>query len=260
MKKVLVIGDAHTSPGMESLSIQAISNLGNILVEEQPEIIVIIGDWFEFGSLSHFDKPGSKEKENKRLKLEVIVGLSCFDTLMSATDDYNESQRSQKKKQYKPEIYFIRGNHEERLERLFENYPQIDNVINLDNELRTRGINAVIRYGKTLIIDGVGFTHVPFKSGRPIASVVNTCGAALDTTNISLVFGHTHRLEYKEKKRTGSSDNIQCLNVGCFFTGLPSWIEKDDPNWWRGVVLLDLYGEGKFDYRTISIDTILGEF
>lgn len=47
-KKILVIADAQVKPDVDTAHIRA---LGNYIVAKKPDIIVNIGDWFDFESL-----------------------------------------------------------------------------------------------------------------------------------------------------------------------------------------------------------------
>lgn len=238
----LAIGDCHVQ---QADDLVRFTLLNKLIKQRRPDKIIFIGDLIEMDSLSSFAKPGSKEKENKRLQQELHQArLAIQITLRSLPKKYN------------PEIYFCEGNHEYRLQRFYDENPIFENLISLphwlENTLGSR--NATwIPYGRYANVDGVFYTHIPFRNGYPIASVVNTTGAALQLVDSSVVFGHTHRLEAKQALRVGTFKLITALNIGCYFEHVPKYVEKSNPHWWRGVVLLTVYSPGQFDYETISL-------
>ncbi len=52
-KSILVIGDTQVKPGETQ---EHIEHIGEYIVDKRPDVIVCIGDWFDFPSLSSYDK------------------------------------------------------------------------------------------------------------------------------------------------------------------------------------------------------------
>ena len=253
MKTILPIGDTHTHPDDNAKRFKA---LAKYIVLYKPDVIVIMGDWFDFDSISKFNEPGSLTREGMRLRKEIDVGILAYKMMMLGVKQYNQQQAKNKHKQYLPEVVFLKGNHEFRLDRLAENNAIFDGAFSLGLELNRVYPTNMVDYGKYIDIDGILFTHIPFKAGRPIASVVNTTGSALDLVDQSVVFGHTHRFEMKERCRAGSFKIIRALNVGCFFENLPAYAENDNPPWCKVLVPITSYGNGDFDFSTINMEQL----
>ena len=258
IKTHLVIPDSHTHINDDLSRFLA---LGRLIVASKPDKINILGDFGEFGSLCYYTKPGGLEREGMRIKDDIQACIDAYTLLMCPVDCYNRKQVKLRSKQYKPEVNFLEANHEYRLRRLAETDAVFEGLVDLKGHLKTVYPLNWYEYGDYAKVDGVLYTHVPFKFGSPIQSVVNTCGTALDLVDRSVVFGHTHRLEIKQKIREGSNKLITALNAGCFFSHLPKYVEKSNPNWWRGVVLLRVdEASGAFDIETISLERLLAEY
>ncbi len=254
---ILPIGDTHTHPGDNSKRLQA---LGNYIVDKKPDVIVIMGDWFDFDSISKFNEPGSITREGMRLRKELDVGAMGYKIMLHELSYYNKQQAKHKHKQYLPEVIFLKGNHEFRLDKLAENNAIFSGAFSIEKELNQVYPTTMVEYGEYIDIDGILFTHIPFKAGRPLASVVNTTGATLDLVDKSVIFGHTHRLEVKEKRRAGSYNLIRAINVGCLFENIPNYAKNDNPAWWKGLVPITSYGKGEFDFSTLSMTQLKKQY
>ncbi len=249
----LAIGDVHSETRVPSEP--RAGALRKHILGGRPDKIIFIGDFIDFGSLSMFDKPGSKEKEGLRVREEVDHGLAMFRTMLDTSDSHWP-------KNYRPEVFFTKGNHEHRLERLMENQAIFDGIVDLEADF-TRVADKLelpftwSEYGKYQIIDGISYTHVPFKNGQPVASTVNHTGMSLQLVDGSVVYGHTHRLEVKQALRAPSFKLITALNIGCYFSHIPKYVKASNPHWWRGVVDIFPDGRGGFDFRTTSMEAML---
>ncbi len=106
--KILVIGDTQCKPD-EDLSYM--SAIGNYIVSKRPDVIVHIGDNFDFPSLSTYDK-GKRSFEGRRLKDDIEAGKEGLKLLLSPLKKLQNKQRQNKKKPYSPRLVFTLGNHE----------------------------------------------------------------------------------------------------------------------------------------------------
>ena len=245
----LVIGDQHVLQNDDLIRFYLLNKL---IKSRRPKKIIFMGDLIEMESLSTYTAPGSKEKENLRLQKELSQASKAIKITLASLP-----------KTYKPDIYFCEGNHEYRLQRFFDSQAVFDGIISLPKWLEsTLGkINATwIPYGRYQIVDGILYTHVPMKGGRPVSSVANTTGTILQQVDTSIISAHTHRLEFKQARRAGTFKLISALTVGCFFEHTPKYVEKSHPPWWRGVVMLNVFAPGEFDFETISLTRMREEF
>lgn len=239
----LVIGDAHNAPKQ---NLRRFDALNRWIKRERPSRIVIIGDWVDMPSLSRFDVTGSKALEGTRIAADIAVGVEAFERLVTGLGSLP--------------VIFCEGNHEERIKRMEEEHPKLEgSFLTLERLLGRRCLYLPYREYWTAP-DGLAFTHVPHNGEKPIAS---TTGArkVLASSAGSVVWGHTHQLDFATAKRNGGPQ-IYGLNVGCFIE------PRDDPgymlgrikDWWRGVVLIRHGVKGPWlgEFETVSLQRLLG--
>lgn len=245
---ILVLGDAHASP--ETGELERFEKLGEYIADTRPDALVIIGDFISLDSLSAWDADKRRKMENRRYIHDINVGNMALDMLLTPYHEARAEAKRNRKRMWEMELVFCEGNHEERLERYIDLNPVIEDHVNVisDLKLEERGFN-VVRYGQYVEIDDLMFTHVPFAgNGKPFSSSALTTSMAkriLQTTNMSVVYGHTHKLEVATITRR-QSEMLYAINVGCFTAGVPEpYAINNVDDSWRGVVHLTTSEQGK---------------
>ena len=244
-KRVLIIGDSHTAPEQDLRRFKA---LGNYIKSVQPDVIVDIGDFLTLDSLSAWDKDKRKKMEGRRYAKEIEAGNRAL--------DYIQNVPKNTKRRIK-----IKGNHEERLDRYLDHDPTFAGQVSLekDLDLKARGFE-VVEYKDCIDIDGVSFTHVPISgTGKPIGEP-NVTRKALALYNNSVVFGHCHTLSHSAEHRTNAPHLNQALSAGCFFEHVDDYAKGSKTDYWRGVVLLNIYHKNRFDFQTTSMSNLLKKY
>lgn len=246
--EILVLGDAHASP--ETGELERFERLGEYIAHTRPDVLVVIGDFISLDSLSAWDSDKRRKMENRRYTHDIAVGNHALDLMLNPYHEARAEARRNKKRMWDMELVFCEGNHEERLERYVDLNPVIEGHVNViyDLHLEDRGFN-VVRYGKYIEIDDLMFTHIPFSgNGKPFSSTALAASMAkriLQTTNMSIVYGHTHKLEVATLNRR-QSDMLYAINVGCFTADVPEpYAVNNVDDSWRGVVHLTTNQEGK---------------
>ena len=74
-KRILVVGDCQVKPGEDQTHLL---HIGRYLVDKRPDIVVCIGDFYDFPSLSSYDR-GKKSFEGRRLKDDIEAGNAAMD-------------------------------------------------------------------------------------------------------------------------------------------------------------------------------------
>lgn len=261
MPKVLVIGDAHVNPEQQlDGTLERFSALGNKILADKPDYIIIIGDFLSMDCLSAWDRNKRMKMEGARYYKEIDAGNLALDKMMFATNKWNAEQLKLKKKQYKPTIVYIEGNHEDRLTRYLEIDPTFAGAVSIPKDLHLPDRNILwVPYKDVYTIDGVAFTHIPIGGiGRAISNPA-VCQKALKLFATSVVFGHTHTLDHCAEHRHGAAHLNQSLSVGCFFHHVDDYARGSKTDYWRGVVTLDIYSTNRFDFSTTSLSSLMKE-
>ena len=247
----LVIGDPHASPHHNNNRFEL---LGRLIVDRQPDVIVNIGDMADMPSLSSYDR-GRKSFEGRRYKHDIASVINAQQCLFKPLQDYNNKQKENKHRQYKPELYLTIGNHENRIDRATEAQAELEGVISLADLKYEEFGWQVIPFLEPIIIDGIAYVHY-FTSGvmgRPIGGE-HPATSLLTKMFMSCVQGHSHLRDYSERTNA-EGKKIQALIAGCFLDEdqHENYAREANKMWWKGVVLLHEVENGQFEPEFINI-------
>ena len=250
--KILVIPDSHSD--VEDKRLARFSWLGQLIVDERPDIVVDIGDRADLPSLSTYDK-GTKGFEGRRYTKDLAALHEANDLLMKPLRDLQEKQRANKKAVYKPRLVITLGNHEQRIKRACNSSTELDEFLSY-KDLGYEGWEQH-EFLDVVEIEGILFSHY-FASGlmgKPIGGV-NAARSHVSKLHRSTVSGHSHLLDYAEDV-DGNGNKLQSVVVGCYLEDKPAWAtDQQFQQWSSGIVILDNVSSGTFDLRTISIKTM----
>ena len=229
---ILVIGDAHAKPGVSN---ERFTKLGKLIVDLQPDVIVQIGDFLDFPSLSHYDV-GKKSFEGRRYRLDLEAGWDALQRIQFEIDSYNKTTGNK----YTPKKYVTLGNHENRINKAVNSDPKLDGTLSTDNIRFEEYGWETIPFLEPLELMGVTFQHY-FTSGsmdRAI-STENTGRTILKKYHSSCFAGHTHKLDLAWEANA-KGDMMMAGTVGCYFDHIEEWQSLNaQKHFWRGVVLLE---------------------
>ncbi len=219
-------------------------------MEYKPDVIVVIGDFWDFPSLSMHDAPGSKEAEGRNVLSDIEIGNEGFELLTAPMRREQSRIRSNRKKEWRPECHFLLGNHEDRLTRAISRDPKFDGLLTLDS-LKTPGFQRH-PYLKIVNIDGIKYCHFfpsPF-SGKPIGGTIHN---RLGHIGSSFVQGHQQGFLYASKAYPDHTKHgIVC---GRFYTHDESYRPQDvQRSEWSGCIILNRVCNGDFDIMPLRID------
>lgn len=251
----LVVPDAHVGPGQK---LDRFNRLGQLIVDRRPDRIVTMGDFVTLESLSNWDLNKSGVMEGRRYKADIASAVEALARMTGPLQAVQDKQRRLREKIYRPRLVYIKGNHEDRLDRYTETKPELKEHLNLEEDLQLMdfGFTDVVPYKEYIEIDGVLMTHAPLGgSAQPVSGKMAVHRAA-EMMSKSLVFGHTHRKEGVNYYRHGAENINQILTCGCFFEDDPDYAYGGLNSYWRGVMLLNHFSEGRFDVEEISLERL----
>ena len=244
IKKLLLVPDAQVKPGVPT---DHIRRLGQEIVEELPDVIYNIGDWFDMPSLSSYDK-GSAKAEGRRVIEDIEAGNLAMKLLLKPLKDLQSKQRASGKKIYKPKLYFSMGNHEDRIRRYENSHPELQGALAADR----LDLNdwEVIPFLQVKEIEGVHFSHYFYNpnTGRPYSG---TMEFRLGKLKRSFVQGHEQGLKYATE--AVGDNRIHGLMAGSFYTHDEDYKGPQGNNHWRGHCYLHNVSNGSFDIDVRSL-------
>lgn len=248
--KTLVIGDTQITHGAD---ISAIKAAGRYIVKELPEEIVVIGDWFDLESLSRY--ASNAEREGRRLASDIEAGVKAMKAMLKPLRKLQETQRTNKKKIYKPKLVFTMGNHEERLARFLSEHPNlIGSLPCLHDVLNDFGFEVYDFLEPYVGEGGIHYFHYlanPMTGGSIGGSIDNK----LNKVTYSFVMGHQQHFQYGERQQARGRPQIGIV-VGAFYMHDEAYKGYQGNTHSRGTVIIH-HGETYTDVEYISCDRLI---
>lgn len=236
--KIAVIPDVQAMPNVD---LRHLTWCGKYLADKRPDVIVCIGDFGDFPSLSQFGR-GKLEFEGRRFKKDLAAFHEAMELLMAPLA---------KAKGYKPHMIFTHGNHESHIERAVNEDARLEGMMSLE-DLRLKDYGwREFAFLQPVSIGGVAFCHY-FPSGvmgRPITSAT----AILGKLHMSAVAGHQQGREIAFGRRAdgGSMTAIIC---GSFYQHQYKYLSPFTNMHYRGMFMMHEVKDGAFDEMFVSIN------
>lgn len=253
MRRHLIIPDCQVKPGDDLLHLRW---AGEAIIDYLPDVIVVIGDFWDLPSLSTHDAPGSKAAEGRNVRSDIDAGNEAFEYLTQGLRKEIARRVKRKQARWNPECHFLFGNHEHRITRAIYNDPKWDGMLGLD-QLQT--LNFVRHeFLKIVEIDGIKYNHYfphPY-SGKAIGgTIVNR----LNAIGSSFVQGHQQGFLYASKQYP---DHVKHgLVCGRFYQHHESYRPADVQNSeWNGIVVLNGVGRGDYDLMPLRMDYLARKY
>jgi hypothetical protein len=206
-KRILVIGDCQVKPNENQ---DHLLHIGRYLVDKKPDIVVCIGDFYDFPSLSSYDK-GKKCFEGRRLKDDIEAGNAAMDLMLSPLHALQKRQKENRKKVYTPRMVFTMGNHCDRFDRLANDQPELAGIVGTETLNLEKYGWEVYPFLKPVEIEGIFFVHYLANpmSGKPYAG---TALGQLKTVGRSFVVGHKQCLDMALHPRLDGKMQLGIVN------------------------------------------------
>lgn len=242
MRDHVIIPDTQVKPGIKKHELAHIWVAANYINEHRPEVVVMLGDWWDMPSLNSYAKKGSTELSGKKIKKDIEAGNHAMEAFMSIVD-------------YWPEFHFILGNHEERLYRLAKHDEAFEGLF--DDAFFLDGWE-VHDFLDPVCVDGVYYSHYfvnPF-TGRPYGG---GCLSQLKNLGFSFTAGHKQVLDIARIDRNNGEVH-QGLVAGAFYQHDEGYKGAQGNHHWRGFVHKKGVANGQYDLETITIERLLRDF
>lgn len=245
--KHLIIPDTQVKPNGKT---DHLAWAGKYAAEKKPEVIIHLGDHWDMPSLSSYDV-GKKSFEGRRYSDDIAAGIKAMEVFLKPIRDEQKRLRVNKKKQWKPKMIFLLGNHEQRIERAVENDSKLEGLMSYaDLKLEKMGWK-VIPFLQPAIIDGIAYCHY-FCSGvmgRPVSSA----RLLIQKKMMSCVQGHVQDRDIAYARKADGT-NITGLFAGIFYQHDEEYLNPQTNGSWSGIWMLNEINDGGFDELPVSIN------
>lgn len=243
--KILFISDCQIKPEVDRTFVKAI---GQYIVDKKPDVVVNIGDWFDFESLSSYDK-GKLSFEGRRLQEDIDVGKQAMQELLAPLRQHQKNYRVGSKPSYNPRMVFCLGNHEERLKRVATNSSEFEGFIGY-HLLELEKDWQVHDFLKPVNIQGINFVHYLSNpmNGKPYGG---NAASQLKNVGSSFCVGHKQTLEVAIQPVLDGSMRLGII-CGAAYPFDELYKGYQGNNHFRGVVMLHDAKNGFADPSFIS--------
>lgn len=246
MTKFIVIPDVQAKPSDDFTFLKWV---GNFIADEQPDVIVQIGDFADMESLCEYDK-GKKSFEGRSYKKDIEAAQTAMAYLMAPILKKQVKLELGHRKRWNPRLVLTLGNHENRINRAIELDRKLEDLVSVYDLGYWQYDWEVIPFLQPIVIGGVAFSHYMCSGmmGRPVSNAKLLC----EKMHMSTVVGHQQGRDIAFSNRADGK-RITCIIAGSCYNHDEIYLNKQTNNHWRGLVVLDNVVDGEFDEYFISL-------
>jgi hypothetical protein len=250
-KRMIVIPDCQVKVGCPTDHIDAAARY---VVEQRPDIILCLGDFWDMPSLSVFNSV--RAAEGLRMRDDLDAGNNAMNSFMDIV------RRGIKKKDM-PRLVFLFGNHtlSVRLKRFMEKHPEVEGMIHDETEpfLEKHGWE-VYPFLDVVDIEGIQCSHYiqnPHSlKGAPLGGAIDTM---MKNAGHSFIMGHQQTYKYGKHFLSDGSVRIGIV-AGAFYQHDEDYMSIQGNKHWRGIFMLNEVKNGNADMCEVSMDFLLRNY
>ena len=208
-----------------------------IMSDYKPHRIILMGDFLDMTPVSHWLKDKQRVLENKRLLKDYEGANKLLDHIVSKAG-----------KQLK-EVIYIRGNHEEWLEMYIDKHPEIEGLLELEENIKLSNKKISLQFvemNKFYKIGKLYVTHGLYTNKYHAAKTLENVGK-------SVIYGHTHSIQMMSKAGMIDDDKHISMSIGCLCNKSPSYMKNRPHSWIHAIATVDVLTNGNFTPHVIPI-------
>lgn len=246
------IPDTQITPTSKVNHIKAAANY---LADKKPDRVIIAGDWWDMPSLCSYDKPGSHGWEDKDVKADFECGREALEMFLGTL---------RKPKGYNPDVHFLFGNHENRVQRASE---APDNR-KFKGFLQSSSFCSFAKLRVTthpfldiVTLDGIMYSHYFV---NPDSLYNNPIGGTVDNKlrklGRSFTMGHQQHKQYGSIY-TATGERRVGLVCGRFYQDDLAYLgPQKNKQSWSGIFMKHEVRDGDYDLMELSMNYLLREW
>ena len=229
LKRGVALFDIH-SPEQ---NIPCMNIVFEFLKDFKPHYLVLGGDQMDFGCISHHNKGKIRLTENTRLrkdykKFQADI-LDKFDSIVS--------KRCKK--------YFMIGNHEYWIERLIDDNPQLEGLVEIENNLDLDSY-TIIPFNQVLTIGEINFIHGIWTNKYHAEKNIRIY-------NKNIVSGHLHTNQIFTVVSPINNLPRQGISVGCLCNKNMDYMHEKPSAWMHQFMYWYELEDSTFRYYLVTI-------
>lgn len=245
--KIAVVTDVQATPGV---SVDYLRCAGRYIAEKRPDVIMIMGDFGDFPSLSRFLKPGSGDAEGKHYQADLDAFHRGMDAFMGPIKAVPQAQ-------WNPWDEYLLGNHEDHILRYVNEHPVVKGRMGLEDlKLADYGWR-VHPFLQPVAVGGVAFSHY-FPSGV-MGQPITSARALLAKLHMSAVAGHQQGRDVAYARRADGG-HMTAIISGSFYEHNMKYLSPFTNAHWRGMFFMHETKGGQFDEMWLSTNYLKRRF
>jgi len=231
MNKVIILPDVHLSDNQPHTDYEVVKRF---IKKNRSDEIILLGDFMDIRSLSHWDLRSRRKMEGRRYEKECEVVNKELDFLQK----------------YTKKLTYIEGNHEAWISEYIDDNPEMEGIIELPNKLhlKERGIkfiplNELYKVGKMY------FTHGMY---------INQYNAMkhLMKLGCNICYGHQHGTQ-TAMMNMKMQEPHQAYALGCLCGHSPDYMKGKPASWISQFAVMYL---NKQNFNLYPINIINNQF
>lgn len=244
--RIAVIPDVQAMP---NVPLDHLTWCGKYLARIQPDVVVCIGDFGDFPSLSHFER-GTMQFEGRRYKKD----LGAFHKAMELLREPMMKTREV----WHPKLEFTLGNHEDHIRRAVNEDPKLEGLMAVDTDLKLAEYGwRVHQFLQPVSIGGVAFCH--FYPSGVMGKPITRAAQILSKLHMSAVAGHQQGKDIAFSRRADGG-SMAAIIAGSFYQHSYEYLSPFTNAHWRGIVVLHEVKDGQFDEMFVSMNYLKRKF
>ena len=250
--KIVVVPDTQVRAGVPTDHIEA---AGNYIVQHKPDVVVLLGDWWDMPSCNRFAT--NLEVESLKLREDIDAGNAAMARFMGPMIRFNKRRKDNKKSQYKPRLVYTVGNHDcqVRIPRLVESQPILEGfLVDETTTLLEQYGFEVHPFLESVNIEGIRFCHYfvnpHSRVGSPLGGMIDT---QLKNAGFSFVQGHAQGLKMGKHYLTDGTVRLGIV-AGSFYDHYERYMGPQGNKHWQGIIQLNEVGDGSADVCELSLN------
>lgn len=254
--KHMMIPDTQIKPGVPLYHLEW---MGQYIVDNPPDRLIMIGDWYDLPSLSSYDR-GKKAFEGRRLMADIDAGHRALELLEAPLEKRNATLRKTKHAQLKIDKHVTWGNHEDRANRVAQDMPELDGLVGVhifDEFWQARGWTTH-QFTEVVDLDGIWYSHcfLTELTGRALGCMASTM---LQKVGHTMTQGHRQTYEIAARYIGGKMQRALIAGA-CYlhdeeYKGPTRADSERSANYhWRGCVYKHDVADGEYSLMELPLD------
>jgi len=243
--RIAVLPDGQAGPGRPD---EHWRWAGQYIARKRPDVLINIGDLWDFISVNSHTPVGHVEKEGSRIVEDYGAGRRALDLM---------DNEIAKESGYSPIKLFIEGNHENRITRYIDSRPELIGSLPYIKDIVSANGWQFAPFLQPIIVGGVAFCHY-FTTGV-MGRACTAPNRLLAQQHMSCFAGHLQGRQIAYGKRADGQEMTAIIS-GSFYQHDERYLSPQNNRHWRGMWMLHEVLDGSFDEMAVSISFLRRKF